>query len=123
MQFINWIFKLWKKDKCRRNWGEWVVVKDYNGCKVKDLIVKPRCALSYQRHLYRSEFWFVQSGKATVTINNNTFKLDVHDHCFIPVHAWHQLKNDTDTLLHVIEIQYGEHCIEEDIERKQAFEH
>jgi mannose-6-phosphate isomerase-like protein (cupin superfamily) len=31
---------------------------------------------------------------------------------------WHMLANETDNPLQVVEIQYGENCIEEDIERK-----
>ena len=30
---------------------------------------------------------------------------------------WHQLRNETDNPLRIIEIQYGENCIEDDIER------
>jgi mannose-6-phosphate isomerase-like protein (cupin superfamily) len=32
--------------------------------------------------------------------------------------AWHQLANETDKPLKLIEIQYGTNCIEEDITRK-----
>jgi mannose-6-phosphate isomerase-like protein (cupin superfamily) len=31
---------------------------------------------------------------------------------------WHQLVNETDRPLQLVEIQYGEDCVEEDIERK-----
>jgi mannose-6-phosphate isomerase-like protein (cupin superfamily) len=35
----------------------------------------------------------------------------------IPVGTWHQLANEHDTDLKLVEIQYGTNCIEEDIER------
>ena len=41
-----------------------------------------------------------------------------HDSVFIKRNHWHMLCNETDKPLKLIEIQYGENCIEEDIERK-----
>jgi mannose-6-phosphate isomerase-like protein (cupin superfamily) len=37
---------------------------------------------------------------------------------YISRNEWHQLVNEKDTPLKVIEIQFGEKCVEEDIERK-----
>ena len=37
---------------------------------------------------------------------------------YINRNEWHQLVNKTDNPLKVIEIQFGEQCVEEDIERK-----
>jgi mannose-6-phosphate isomerase-like protein (cupin superfamily) len=39
------------------------------------------------------------------------------DHVHIPRTEWHQLCNEQDAPLKIIEIQYGERCVEEDIER------
>ena len=36
----------------------------------------------------------------------------------IPIMAWHKAYNDTDEPCHIIEIQSGEKCTEDDIERK-----
>jgi mannose-6-phosphate isomerase-like protein (cupin superfamily) len=36
----------------------------------------------------------------------------------VPVADWHQLTNPFDAPVKIVEIQYGEQCIEEDIERK-----
>ena len=46
-----------------------------------------------------SAFWPAQT---TATINKG---------------EWHQLTNGSDELLRILEVQYGETCIEEDIER------
>jgi mannose-6-phosphate isomerase-like protein (cupin superfamily) len=35
----------------------------------------------------------------------------------IQCNAWHQLANETDSPLKIIEVQYGEHCVEDDIVR------
>jgi mannose-6-phosphate isomerase-like protein (cupin superfamily) len=41
-----------------------------------------------------------------------------HQSLHIPVGTWHQLANEHDTPLKLVEIQYGKNCVEEDIERK-----
>jgi mannose-6-phosphate isomerase-like protein (cupin superfamily) len=35
----------------------------------------------------------------------------------VPVGQWHQISNPFDKIARIIEIQYGEECKEEDIER------
>ena len=78
-----------------------------------------------QRHAKRSEFWFVAEGQATVyTINSRTTDAELlgtfgkHQSIYISKGEWHQLVNETDHVLQLVEIQYGEDCVEEDIERK-----
>jgi mannose-6-phosphate isomerase-like protein (cupin superfamily) len=78
-----------------------------------------------QRHEKRSEFWFVAQGEATVytldassTDHDLKCSLKVHQSTFIDNNEWHMLCNETDKPLKLIEIQYGENCIEEDIERR-----
>ena len=93
--------------------------------KLKELTVMPKTCLSMQRHDQRAEFWFVAEGTATVyTLDENSTDqdvkcyLDVHEHTFIECREWHQLCNETDQPLKLIEIQYGDTCVEEDIERQ-----
>jgi mannose-6-phosphate isomerase-like protein (cupin superfamily) len=45
-------------------------------------------------------------------------ELTKHQEFNIPVTDWHQLTNPFDRPCKIVEIQYGEQCIEEDIERK-----
>ena len=92
--------------------------------KVKELTVDPGKKLSMQRHENRSEYWLVTEGIATVyTINISsdaellgTFKK--HQSLRIDEGQWHQLVNETDKPVKIVEIQYGKNCIEDDIERK-----
>jgi mannose-6-phosphate isomerase-like protein (cupin superfamily) len=42
----------------------------------------------------------------------------VHQHCWINRNEWHQLCNETNQPLKLIEIQFGDNCIENDIERR-----
>jgi D-beta-D-heptose 7-phosphate kinase/D-beta-D-heptose 1-phosphate adenosyltransferase len=121
----SWILEDWKAPKTERNWGYFRVVHEPNKhVKLKELTVNPGQRLSMQKHKDRAEFWFVSEGVASVyTVNRSTdvemigmFK--EHQHIWIPEGSWHQLCNETDHPLKIIEIQYGERCVEEDIERK-----
>lgn len=115
----SWILQEWKAPRVERTWGYYRVLHDVLGTKVKELTVNPGQKLSMQRHQQRAEFWFVSEGVATV-------KWDEHGHTTIKKHGtdviykeeWHQLINNTDQPLKIIEIQYGEACDESDIERR-----
>ena len=120
----SWILQEWKAPKTQRQWGYYRVLHEVPGMKVKELTVNPGCNLSMQRHNLRAEYWIVSEGQATV--NRATplnfelapAMLDKHDQLHVAVQEWHQLTNPYDHPLKIVEIQYGEQCIEEDIERK-----
>lgn len=125
MNSSSWILQEWKSPKTERQWGYWRVLHEQGQeVKLKELTVAPGKMLSMQRHKERAEHWFVAEGIATVyTINRSTdtellgvFKKFQHIH--IDYQSWHQLCNEEDVPLKVIEIQYGTNCVEEDIERK-----
>ena len=122
----SWILEDWKKPRTQRTWGYYRVLHEVGTqTKLKELTVNPKTCLSMQRHDERAEFWFVAEGEATVyTLDTATTDTDVkcsmtvHQSCWISVNEWHQLCNETDQPLKLIEIQYGQNCVEEDIERK-----
>lgn len=121
----SWILEEWKAPKTLREWGYYRVLHQYGvTTKLKELTVNPGKALSMQRHDKRNEFWFVAEGIATVYTLNVSTDLELvgefktHQHIWIDNRQWHQLRNETKKPLKIIEIQYGENCIEEDIERK-----
>jgi D-beta-D-heptose 7-phosphate kinase/D-beta-D-heptose 1-phosphate adenosyltransferase len=125
MNSSSWILQEWKAPKTERPWGYYRVLHEQGReVKLKELTVDPGKKLSMQKHKERAEHWFVSEGTATVyTINRSTdvellgeFKKFNHIH--INRTEWHQLCNETDQPLKIIEIQYGENCVEEDIERK-----
>ena len=125
MNSSSWILQEWKAPKTERQWGYYRVLHE-NGqeVKLKELTVEPGKRLSMQRHKDRAEHWFVAEGTATVyTINQSTDAellgtFNKFDHIHIKRTEWHQLCNESQGPLKIIEIQYGENCIEEDIERK-----
>jgi mannose-6-phosphate isomerase-like protein (cupin superfamily) len=108
-----------------RPWGHYLVLKQYGpNTKVKELVVEPGKSLSMQRHQKRQEFWFVVEGSAIVNgIDANTInsvkmvELQQFDVLQVGLGEWHQLQNNGDDILRIVEIQFGEDCIEEDIER------
>jgi len=120
----SWILQEWKAPKTNRTWGYYRVLHE-NGkqVKLKELTVAPGKYLSMQRHSDRAEHWFVAEGTATVyTVNRSTDTellgvFDTFEHIHINRTEWHQLANETSAPLKIIEIQYGENCVEEDIER------
>jgi mannose-6-phosphate isomerase-like protein (cupin superfamily) len=124
MNSSSWILQEWKAPKTERPWGYYRVLHEVPGMKVKELTVNPGCSLSMQRHNLRAEYWIVSEGQATV--NRATpldFELppallDKHNQLHVAVREWHQLTNPYEHPLKIVEIQYGEQCIEEDIERK-----
>jgi cytidyltransferase-like protein len=120
----SWILQEWKAPKTERQWGYYRVLHEVVGMKVKELTVNPGKSLSMQRHRHRAEYWIVSEGNCVV---NSTMpdgyalpskELSTHDEFKIPVHEWHQLTNPYSTPCRIVEIQYGEQCVEEDIERK-----
>lgn len=121
----SWILEEWKAPKTKREWGYYRVLHENNPTvKLKELTVDPGKALSMQRHDKRNEFWFVTEGIATVYTLNVSTDLELlgefkkHQHIWIDNRQWHQLRNETQRSLKIIEIQYGENCVEEDIERR-----
>lgn len=120
----SWILQEWKEPKTIRSWGYYRVLHE-NGpsVKVKELTVEPGKRLSMQRHEERSEHWFVSEGTAHVYTLNVSSDIELrgiyneHESLHIPVTEWHQLSNETDKPLKIVEIQYGTNCVEEDIER------
>lgn len=115
----SWILQEWKTPKTERPWGYYRVLHTIgNSVKVKELTVNPGASLSLQRHKHRSEIWFVGEGEAGLRWDFGGTKIKQYKQEIIHANEWHQLHNPTDKPLRVIEIQYGEDCVEEDIERK-----
>jgi cytidyltransferase-like protein len=119
----SWILQEWKAPKTERVWGYYRVLHEVPGMKVKELTVDPGKSLSMQRHFNRAEYWIVSEGQAVVNSRMDggyalpPQTLSLHDEYKVPLKAWHQLTNPYDKPCKIVEIQYGDSCIEEDIER------
>lgn len=120
----SWILQEWKAPKTERPWGYYRVLHNVPGMKVKELTVNPGSKLSVQRHWKRAEYWIVSEGQCVVESQLDggyqlpSFTLKKHQDHKIHVAEWHQLTNPFDVPCRIVEVQYGEQCIEEDIERQ-----
>lgn len=123
------ILEEWKAPKTLRKWGHYKVLNEVApNIKVKELVVNPKQNLSMQRHKFRNELWFVAEGEASLyslssasTDEELVGKYKQYDKIEIKKDSWHMLANETYHPLKIIEIQYGDNCIEEDIERKDEY--
>tara|TARA_X000000950_G_scaffold288894_1_gene408153 strand:+ start:4710 stop:5483 length:774 start_codon:yes stop_codon:yes gene_type:complete len=123
----SWILKEWQYYHEERLWGSFYNLFEEEHVKVKELIVQSGKGMSFQKHFKRSEIWLVSKGSCLVKYSNDLpnnkkeIKLNKYDHYIVPVGSWHQIINPFQETCHLIEIQYGEECIEEDIERTEYY--
>ena len=66
----------------------------------------------------RSNAMILASGNIPVEVRNELDVMAIAKIIF-PVEQWHQLSNPYTRPCQIIEIQYGDQCVEEDIERKE----
>lgn len=116
----------WATTTQERPWGYWRVLYEYkdNKTKIKELVVNPNCYLSWQKHIYRGEIWFVKSGTATLYKSLDNGNIVMHtvrqsEYASIKPLEWHTVKNNDAKPLVIVEIQYGDKCIEDDIIRSE----
>lgn len=118
----RWILDEWKTQKTVRDWGYWRVLDDKKTTKVKELVIYPNCSLSMQRHFKRNEDWYVLSGSVNMETEykgvKNNVKVNQNKTYTVEKEVWHKASNNEKNPCHIIEIQYGEECSENDIERK-----
>lgn len=100
-----------------RPWGSWHVLDEGEGYKVKRIHVDPGQRLSYQTHEHRAEHWFVVSGTATCTINDETRVAEAGTSLDIGLQDAHRISNQHDVELVIIEVQRGDYTGEDDIVR------
>ena len=121
----SWILDEWKTQKTERDWGYWRVLDDKpeKGYKVKELVIYPGKALSDQKHFKRSEQWIVLEGevdmvsewqsnvnRVLITPNRSPYEIGIE--------VWHKPSNPGKENAHILEIQWGSECLEEDIQRR-----
>ena len=100
-----------------RPWGQFWVLHDDPGFKVKRIDVLPGKRLSYQRHAQRAEHWVVVAGRAIVTLDGVERALGPGESIDVPLGAAHRVANPGPGLLSFVEVQLGSYFGEDDIER------
>tara|TARA_B100000780_G_scaffold264088_1_gene218458 strand:+ start:8861 stop:9634 length:774 start_codon:yes stop_codon:yes gene_type:complete len=123
----SWILKKWQYYHEERLWGSFYNLFEGEQVKVKELIVEPGKGMSFQRHFKRNEIWMVSKGSCIVNYskknpdNKKNIQLNKFDHYLVPLGEWHQITNPFAETCHLIEIQYGDECVEDDIERTEYY--
>ena len=116
------ILEDWKNTKTQRSWGWYRAFDEKKGIKVKELVIGPNSSLSDQRHFKRSEHWYVLEGNCKLLLEEENQKREInlkpHETINIDRGTWHKAINEKEKSCYVLEVQYGEECIEEDIERR-----
>jgi mannose-1-phosphate guanylyltransferase/mannose-6-phosphate isomerase len=102
-----------------RPWGNYTLLEQGPGFKIKIIEVRPGARLSLQMHHHRSEHWVVISGTALVTRGEEEFNVHVNESTFIPPSTIHRLENPGMIPLRIIEVQNGEYLEEDDIVRTE----
>jgi len=119
----SWILKKWQYYHEDRIWGSFYNLFEGEGVKVKELIVDPGKGMSFQKHFKRHEIWLVSQGSCVVNYskdspeNRKNVTLNKFDKYIVPLGEWHQITNPFNETCRIIEIQYGEEVVEDDIER------
>ena len=117
------LLKNWKYDSEDRIWGTFYNFYDSKEVKVKELIVSPKKGMSFQKHKQRNEIWLVTQGSCEVMFadkdpnQKEKIILNKFDHFIVDEGQWHQIINPFEDECHIIEIQYGDSVVEDDIER------
>jgi mannose-6-phosphate isomerase-like protein (cupin superfamily) len=110
-------------ERNERPWGYYQVVDEGEGWQVKRICIHAGHRLSYQRHAYRSEHWYVVAGVGVATIDDVEFPVRQGSIVKIAIGTAHRVANPAsgdaaaseDLLL--IEVQTGSYFGEDDIER------
>jgi len=79
--------------------------------------------------MHRREHWYILSGSCKIEIEKDdiiqtnagrdqTVLLTQNKTHVINIYDWHRAYNPYDEPCHILEVQYGKKCIEEDIERR-----
>jgi D-beta-D-heptose 7-phosphate kinase/D-beta-D-heptose 1-phosphate adenosyltransferase len=118
----SWILEEWKSPKTERPWGWYRVLDDKPGYKVKELVIEPGKRLSMQRHAMRAEHWYILKGKCDIVTDyfDSVTKVTkyANESYVIEKDVWHQGQNNYNEDCHILEVQYGDQCVESDIERR-----
>ena len=122
------ILKDWNYDNEERIWGSFFNLFSEKEIKVKELIINPKKGMSFQRHFYRNEIWFISEGSCLVKYKKKNeskekeHRLNKNDIFKVKQEEWHQIINPSDEVCKIIEIQYGKKVEESDIERERFYE-
>lgn len=100
-----------------RPWGNYTVLEEGPGYKIKRVVVNPKQKLSLQKHRFRCEHWVVVCGKACIIRDKKSITLKSNESIFIPKGHKHRIMNPFNKEVVIIEVQTGYRITENDIVR------
>tara|TARA_R110000851_G_scaffold312195_1_gene472684 strand:+ start:229 stop:570 length:342 start_codon:yes stop_codon:yes gene_type:complete len=100
-----------------RPWGTFENLLDNDICKVKEIVIKPNQAPSYQFHYQRDEVWVITQGEALLTLDDEQRTVGTGNVIVVPVGMRHRIRNTGTNDLIFIEVQTGTYFGEDDIVR------
>lgn len=110
--------------KIERPWGHYELLhQEGPDSRVRLVVMQPHTQMTLQKHDKRSELWFVLHGQAKVHTLDSSSDYELmgvfgrHQQLWVSKSQWHQVSNDTDDELRMIEVQYGDDCNDEDVIR------
>ena len=128
MNSSSWLIKDYFNNFEERVWGKFYNLFKDESVRIKELIINSGKGLSFQRHRFRNEIWFVSKGKCLVRYGDSNneneseeIELNREELFHVPANKWHQIINPFGKDCHIIEIQYGEKTVENDIERYSMY--
>jgi mannose-1-phosphate guanylyltransferase len=98
-------------------WGCYTTLESSVNFQLRKLIVRPHQLISLQEHQYRSEHWIILKGKASVTLGNQFFIVNVNESIFVPMGIKHSIENKEEHNLELIEVQIGSYFGEDDVKQ------
>jgi mannose-1-phosphate guanylyltransferase / mannose-6-phosphate isomerase len=100
-----------------RPWGQFTVLQEGRGFKVKEVVVDGHGQLTFQYHPGRDETWVIVEGEALVQLDGREHRLAAGQSVTVPRGTRHRLSNPGARRLRLIEIGYGEALGDEDTVR------
>lgn len=91
-----------------RPWGTYTVLHRGVGFQVKLLVVQPYSRLSLQSHAKRRECWTISKGSGLFTVGKSEIRGQVGGMIHVPLGMKHRIRNDTGSLLEIVEVQIGD---------------
>ncbi|MBN2406636.1 MAG: mannose-1-phosphate guanylyltransferase/mannose-6-phosphate isomerase [Elusimicrobia bacterium] len=100
-----------------RPWGNYRVLDEGKGFKVKILEIYPGQRLSLQKHRHRDESWTLMRGDAVITLDKDSIEPKPGETLRIPAGKLHRAENRGSDSVMILELATGEKIEEDDIVR------
>lgn len=98
-------------------WGSYSDLLRDKKYVVKSITINPGESLSLQRHADRNEFWLIISGYGRIQLGSLSRDMQAGQTVQIYKKEIHRATNTGNVPFVILELQYGDDCSEEDIER------